>query len=269
MRPACITSHGTSADPAQMEERVRAFFSEIDSPEDSDAVVFHGSDVLVQTTMELPIPMRKGSIVDLTFSTLNGDISFSMQFASWLRPQLVEGGGGSAQMVAITEPTRVPSDTLTYSKTFKAPSDGSLVLLFDNTYSWFTTKSLNYHIELFEPRGEDAESARRSSCRSLLGRTAQENQRALSVLYESRGRSSILKSEVLAMEERAAAMRAELEFKGRQLDLAYEETDEMTARIQANQEKTSGLCIRLVITFRAPGFYTPKKLTPNIPSTLP
>lgn len=229
-----------------MENRVREFFCEIDCPE---AVVFNGSDVLVQTTMELPIPMRKGSVVDLQFTTTNGDISFAMHFAqSSLRPQLtkVEGDRGvlSSELVLIMESTRVPSDTLTYSKTFKASTNGSLLLLFDNSYSWFTTKSLNYHIELFEPRGEDAESSRSSACRSLLARTAKENQRALTVLDGSRGRAQVLKSEILAMEERAAAMRAELDFKGRQLDLAYEETDEMTARIQANQEKLSGLCIR-------------------------
>jgi len=224
-----------------MEFRVRDFFREIDCPEDTEAVVFNGSDVLVQTTMELPIPMRKGSVVDLQFTTTNGDISFAMHF----RPNAgKETGVLSSELVLIMESTRVPSDTLTYSKTFKASTDGGLLLQFDNSYSWFTTKSLNYHIELFEPRGEDAESSRSSACRSLLARTAIENQRALTVLDGSRGRAQILKYEILAMEERAAAMRAELDFKGRQLDLAYEETDEMTARIQANQEKLSGLCIR-------------------------
>ena len=226
-----------------MDVRVRAFFGET---EDSEAVVFNGSDVLVQTTMELPIPMRKGSVVDLQFTTINGDISFAMHFRPNAKPGVAgkETGVLSSELALIMESTRVPSDTLTYSKTFKASTDGSLLLQFDNSYSWFTTKSLNYHIELFEPRGEDAESSRSSACRSLLARTALENQRALTVLDGSRGRAQILKYEILAMEERAAAMRAELDFKGRQLDLAYEETDEMTARIQANQEKLSGLCIR-------------------------
>ena len=67
-----------------MEVRVREFFCEIDRPEDSEAVVFNGSDVLVLYTMELPIPMRKGSVVDLQFTTTNGDISFAMHFAQSL-----------------------------------------------------------------------------------------------------------------------------------------------------------------------------------------
>jgi hypothetical protein len=146
-----------------------AFFGPLDVgminvSEEGAPLVWQTSDFLVQSVFELPIPMPAGALVKFckwvtcprcmshfmydggyyvdvvffaAFSTKEGDISFGARFLSHNSP-----------MEVVTENTRIPSDLELITGSYKAPREGALVLIFDNTYSWFTSKLLTYHAEL-------------------------------------------------------------------------------------------------------------------------
>lgn len=205
-------------------------------------IVFNCTEVLVQSQLDLPIPMTSGSEVVVQFSTTNGDISFSMHFAS-----SIASSEEDSSMDTMVESTRVSSDVTPYTNTFKATKDGTLLLIWDNSFSWFTSKYLTYTIELRQPTLQDIEKARCLKSRSMLSTTVLEIHRAEEKLSQSKSRMRELGSEVASLEERAAAMRADLAAKKKLLDKAYEEADEMSARIDANADKKMGLCIRYVL----------------------
>jgi hypothetical protein len=75
----------------------------------------------------------------LAFSTSIGDLSFGARFLSRDQPPEI-----------VIANARVPSDVEPISGTFKATRDGTLVLVFDNSFSWFNSKLLSYRVELYQ-----------------------------------------------------------------------------------------------------------------------
>lgn len=73
------------------------------------------------------------------FNTTSGDISFGTQFHARDRP-----------VETVIETSRVQSDVESITGSFKATQEGTFVLVFDNSYSWFTSKVLSYKVELFQ-----------------------------------------------------------------------------------------------------------------------
>ena len=199
---------------------------------------YQSSEVLVQTQLDLTVPVVAGTEVQIEFTTRNGDISFSMHFSAWSTDE--EGGS----LEPVCEPTRVPSDVAPHRETFRAPCDGNLLLLFDNSYSWFTLKYLSYQVDAVPPSTRDVEMSRCFKAQQLLASAVGDIHVAEDRLTRAKDRMLVLKGEVAALEERAARLRAELAARQAQLDKAYEEADEMSARIDAGQDKAPGLCIR-------------------------
>ena len=216
-------------------ETMEAFFREFDSQfQEAGGLNFNATELLVRSQVDLPIPVLVNSEVEVQFSTANGDILFSMHFAP-------SSGDG---FLEVFEATRVPSDVSPYRTSFRATEDGTLLLLWDNSFSWFTLKYLSYHIEILAPSLQEKEDARCVKARSLLWKTVGDIQVAESHLAESKSRMQTLKSDILLLEQRANAMRVELRDRKKALDMAYNEADEMAARIDSSQDKTPGLCIR-------------------------
>ena len=81
--------------------------------------------------------------IKYSFSTTLGDITFSTEFVP------LGGGQGAEKIVA---PMRVPSDIETIKGSYKAEKEGTFVLVFDNTFSWFNSKLLSYKVQLFQVR---------------------------------------------------------------------------------------------------------------------
>lgn len=50
----------------------------------------------------------------------------------------------------VIEPSRVPSDVEPITGTYKATTDGTLILAFDNSFSWLYPKTLSYVVELHQ-----------------------------------------------------------------------------------------------------------------------
>jgi len=169
------------------------------------------------------------------FSTSGGDVQFSTRFVS---------GGGAEEDVL--QAARVPSDVEPYAGNFKAPREGTLLLRFDNSFSWFTSKLLSYQVELYQPAFTLADTARCMQSRSLLSATAGDTRRAEVALHASQQALGSLGQEIPLLESRLAALQAQLGEKRARLQAAYREAEETSARIEANLDKRNGLCLRCV-----------------------
>lgn len=105
----------------------------------NEPVLYKGHDILVQKVFEVPIPLMQGSEVKYSFRSTGGDLAFAVTFlaAEWPPENIFVNA-------------RVPSDVEPYTGTFKSTRDGTLLLSFDNTFSWFNTKHLTYNVELLQ-----------------------------------------------------------------------------------------------------------------------
>lgn len=102
---------------------------------------YKATDLVVHQAFSLPIPCLAGSLVKYSFSTKIGDIAFATTFY----PQ-----GKMTDGVKISEMDRVPSDAETIFGSYRCDKDGTFVLDFDNSFSWFNPKLLAYSIELYQ-----------------------------------------------------------------------------------------------------------------------
>jgi len=110
---------------------------------------YKASDVLVQSTFELPILINfPGSRIKFSFSSKLGDLCFGIMFV----PALEEGQGeDDLRVQVLDEIGRVPSHNDTIEGEFEPPSEGVIFFTWDNTFDWYTNKKLAYNIEVFEP----------------------------------------------------------------------------------------------------------------------
>ena len=88
-------------------------------------------------TLPIPISFSKSALT-YRFSTEYGDISFSMTF--------VPDDGGEEEIVIPS--CRVESDECHISGTIDIETTGTIMLIWDNSYSWFVEKKLTYYIEV-------------------------------------------------------------------------------------------------------------------------
>lgn len=141
-----------------------SFFHELDigfnnylNGNNSEPYTYRTTNLLVHRLFELPVPTSTGSIIKYKFTTTIGDISFSTKFfVSGRNPE------------TIIEPSRVPSEIEPISGTFKSPQDGTLVLIFDNTFSWFNPKLLSYVVELYQVSSRHIRAYLSPDCSRLL-----------------------------------------------------------------------------------------------------
>ena len=219
----------------------KAFFRSLDSnfinfsdKGKNPPLLLKSTDCFVQKFFELPVPVLAGSTVKYQFSTSGGDISFMTKFWS-------KNGSDT-----VFEPTRVPSDVEAYTGQFKATKDGTLILFFDNSFSWFTPKYLTYNVEVFQPAFTAADNARCLRSKSMLRACVEDTKNSELSLMKSREKMNELNAVIPSMENRLSILQAELEAKKAVLHKAYREAEEMAARIEANLERKNGLCIRVL-----------------------
>ncbi len=110
---------------------------------------YKASDVLVQSTFELPILVNfPGSRIKFSFSSKLGDLCFGIMFV----PALEEGQSeDDLRVQVLDEVGRVPCHNDTIEGEFEPPSEGVIFFTWDNTFDWYTNKKLAYNIEVFEP----------------------------------------------------------------------------------------------------------------------
>jgi len=118
------------------------------SEKDNSLIYFrtNGTNVVISEEWVLPIPVANPhTLVSFTFQTSNGDISFSMVFI---------GLNGEEQI--IIPPDRVNSDSEPFNDSVRLPERGSLILMWDNSYSWWHKKELSYSLQIEQDPDFDA-----------------------------------------------------------------------------------------------------------------
>ena len=105
----------------------------------TDTFRWQTSGTLVQTELKLSVPVEvPGSIVSFNFETKSGDIAFGITFIS-------EDDG---EVETVVDLERLRSDLETISGSFEVPREGIVYFLWDNSYSWLSSKDLAYSVEL-------------------------------------------------------------------------------------------------------------------------
>lgn len=175
-----------------------------------------------------------GSSIVYSFSTLQGDISFAAVFKS----------ADGRPVETVIESHRVPSDVENITGRFKAGREGTLIILFDNSFSWFTPKYLSYYIELRSPTETIADGHRCARSRNLLKNLVEETPQLEAELVDSVHQSTTLRSELLDMEVRLKQLALEIESKKRSLAQKVELTVYIENKLEMNSERKLGLCLR-------------------------
>lgn len=119
-------------------------FAALDAPftnfkKNDGPIVWQAKDLLVHQDYVLKVPVMPGSTIKYSFTTTIGDICFSTEFVAT----------GQSKEVLV-QPLRVPSDIETITGTFKAVREGTFSMIFDNKFSWFNPKLLNYQVFLHQ-----------------------------------------------------------------------------------------------------------------------
>ena len=130
------------------------------------------------------------------------------------------------------------------SGSYEAKCEGTLLFIFDNTYSWFNTKFLNYCIYLYEPAFDSADNSRSLRSKKLLDKIVKENIIAEKRLGQTQERILSLRDEIDMLKISISECQELLDQKKDALDYAIHEIEDMTIRIAINEEKIDGLCIR-------------------------
>lgn len=125
-----------------------------------DVYAYDSSDVLVQTTFELPIIIEcAGSTVHYEFTSNQGDISFGVEFQS-------EKG----EDFGVEEPRRVNFAEQPLRGTFDVKQRGVVFFLWDNCYDWSGEKRISYVVRIEQPAFSQADKRRSSRSIAMLSR---------------------------------------------------------------------------------------------------
>ena len=114
-----------------------------------------------KTLFELRIPAHSGSVLEYSFTTENGDLTFGVRF-------LYDSLQTEEDDEVVLVPERVPCDVNVIDGTLETVSRGVFILEFDNRFSWINTKLLSYKIMLTTPTSIIADRERSMKSRNLL-----------------------------------------------------------------------------------------------------
>lgn len=219
----------------------RSLFKELDEKficfrEVPDVFHWNTSSYFVQTELQLPVPVAVcGSKISFSFHTKQGDIAFGISFIS------DEDGG----VESVVDLTRVNSDVEEIAGTFEVPREGTVIFLWDNSFSWFNGKILSYSIELSQEAGViAADQARIEASRDLLLQIKEDNVNIQQRLVEDCVNIEALDIEIPMLEEEIRALKNKLAEKMKARQVYLENKLRIEERLEVNNETTIGLHIR-------------------------
>jgi len=131
-----------------------------------DEFVYQASDVLVQSTWELPIVVQyPGTEISFEFTTTMGDILFGIMFVAALGEDEEED---DMRAETLDEMGRVLSNEEPYGGSFTPRCEGVVFFVWDNSHDWYSHKTVSYKIRLAQPTFSFADQDRRKRCEELL-----------------------------------------------------------------------------------------------------
>ena len=136
--------------------------------------------------LELPIPISlKGSTIRYSFTTVEGDVSFGvfMRKPDDTAQGTTADNGEEAEEEELQPLTRVDSHESPVSGSFlvtEAPSVA--VIVWDNNYSWFRSKTLSYSVTIKPPSQDIVQAKYISTCNTSLSNASIDHRSAESRL---------------------------------------------------------------------------------------
>jgi hypothetical protein len=108
--------------------------------------VYNATDVLVQSTWELPIVVQwADSKVSFEFISNPSDISFGIVFVAAPDENQPKK---ELEIETVVEMGKVYTDSEPISGTFELPCEGVIFFVWDNSHDWLANKKLSYLIEV-------------------------------------------------------------------------------------------------------------------------
>eukprot|EP01042_Synura_sphagnicola_P032576 gene32576-41895_t len=117
-----MSSEPNTTDIASLFQSLDAPFIRYDKRK-VEPITWHAKDFVVLAKHEVKVPSVAGSTVRYSFSTVNGDISFGLQYMT-----------SNNVIEVIRETMREPSDVEPIKGSFKADYDGVFIFIFDNSF---------------------------------------------------------------------------------------------------------------------------------------
>lgn len=208
----------------------------------NDSYTYKASDILIQSTWELPIIIQwPNSTIKFEFTTKCGDICFGIVFV----PALDEGQTeADVQVIVLDEMGRVPSEYETITGEFQPPCEGVVFFMWDNKFDWYANKKLAYSIDVFQPSFTTIEEERLIESHGLLSDCVQDIETASIKLADIQDYIVYTSDNIDVLDEQIREIELKLSDKWKHLDVLQEEEDVDVCTINSNYDILDGVCIR-------------------------
>jgi uncharacterized coiled-coil protein SlyX len=191
--------------------------------------------VNISSSFSLPIPIAASyCTVTYEFFTEGGDINFSLVFI---------GYDDEVEQV-IHEPKRVISDEDNIYASCQIDCPGTLIFVWDNSYSWFNNKSLTYAVEIQQDDIESAKRPRVAEAKTTIQKLSHRSVEIKSKMAHVDEEVSTLSTEVTELEETIWKLKKQLAYKKKFLKSTVLEKRELSAAMAQCQQMTPAVCIR-------------------------
>jgi hypothetical protein len=121
-----------------------------DMMKDDESKEFETQAIAAGQKWEKKLDGPSGSTFSWYFKTAENDINFSVEF------EPTKKDGKDSKRAIVNNPVRIDASEFAIQGEWVSKEAGSLVLVFDNSYSYFKSKTLNYVVSVIEPeKGAD------------------------------------------------------------------------------------------------------------------
>mmetsp|Transcript_32235 Transcript_32235/g.42509 ORF Transcript_32235/g.42509 Transcript_32235/m.42509 type:complete len:289 (+) Transcript_32235:46-912(+) len=224
------------------------YFREVDGPfamrqkDVEPNLTWKCTNMPIKTEFRLPIPVDiAGSIIEYQFQTLEYDIAFSVELETL-------NDDGERESNVISEPERYDSHIEPFVQQVQMDQPGTLILVWNNSYSWMREKQLSYSVSLQVPSliGIDKAKCDRAltyfnECIEMLGSETEMKDQLVASKSELSTELSDLKIQIEQLTRTLAAKTTDLE------EVMKEETL-CAQKIELCKLKLTGFTFRLFST---------------------
>jgi uncharacterized coiled-coil protein SlyX len=144
----------------------------------------------------------------------------------------------------IHEPKRVISDEDNIYASCQIDCPGTLIFLWDNSYSWFNNKSLTYAVEIQQDDIESAKRPRVAEAKGMVQKLGLHSVEIKSKMAHADEEVSTLSTEVTELEETIWKLKKQLAYKKKFLKSTMHQKRELSAAMVTCQQMTPAVCIR-------------------------
>lgn len=228
------------------EHSLAHFFSEVDGPYVStrpaggeQKLTWKCSNMPVRNGFKLPIPVDlAGTVVEYKFNTHDYDIGFSVEFQTINEE-------GERQLDVILVPERYDSHIEPFVQQVQLEQPGTLILVWDNSYSWWYEKQLSYSVTLQAPSVSGFEKARCERALSYFNGCLEALRGASQKRLHCKSMKTQLSTELSDLTLKIEQLNLQLSEKTNELEKVIEEDEMLQQKIDSCKQKITGFTFRL------------------------